>query len=64
MPAIDPLADGTPPDYVEPIRREARAFVEDHVEPVVEEYYAAGEDRGKGVGGGRQRRMGVGDGRA
>jgi alkylation response protein AidB-like acyl-CoA dehydrogenase len=43
MPAIDPLADGTPPDYVEPIRREARAFVNDHVEPVVEEYYAAGE---------------------
>jgi hypothetical protein len=43
MPAIDPLADGTPPDHVEPIRREARAFVEEHVEPVVEDHYASGE---------------------
>ncbi|MFB6168740.1 MAG: acyl-CoA dehydrogenase family protein [Haloferacaceae archaeon] len=40
---MDPLADGTAPDEVEPIRREARAFVEEHVEPVVEEYYADGE---------------------
>lgn len=43
MSEIDPLADGTVPDHAEPIRREARAFVEDHVEPVVEEYYASGE---------------------
>ena len=41
--SVDPLADGTPPEHAEPIRREARAFVEEHVEPVAAERYASGE---------------------
>jgi alkylation response protein AidB-like acyl-CoA dehydrogenase len=43
MSPIDPLADGTPPARAEAIRREARAFVEEHVEPVAAERYADGE---------------------
>ena len=43
MTTIDPLDEETVPEHARPIKREAREFVEEYIEPVAADYYASGE---------------------